>query len=235
MRACTARRGMIAATRSPAARETLDYCSGYLLCRFLEIKDWQGLACLASIIISRHFHIQMQVLIRKPAWFRWGLWNACHHADGMLEAAAESHSESSRTQLRDRDPLGPLGVVCSSSNLVPKLPSTMTKGREEGPPPPAAFSSTVRASPCLPLSQSCCSVPYPKLYRPRTSTHGVSYLETVVQMAFFLCFAPNHGNRQNSTLIRVLRCRLIRSQHLIQLFSICSMMFSMRISRMTCL
>ena len=56
----------------PAARETLDYCSGYLLCRFLEIKDWQGLACLASIIISRHFHIQMQVLIRKPACFRWG-------------------------------------------------------------------------------------------------------------------------------------------------------------------
>lgn len=45
MGACSARRGMIAATRSPATRETLCYCSGYLLCRFLEIRSWQGLAC----------------------------------------------------------------------------------------------------------------------------------------------------------------------------------------------
>lgn len=91
MGACSARRGMIAAPRSPATRETLYYCSRYLLCRFLEIRSWQGLACPDWIIISRHFHIQMQVLIRKPAWFRWVLSNACHHADGMLELAAESH------------------------------------------------------------------------------------------------------------------------------------------------
>lgn len=83
----------------------------------------------------------MQVLIRKPACFRWGLWNACHHADGMLEAAAESHSESSRTQLRDRDPVG---VVCSCSNLVPKLPSTMTKGQRGGVTAPSCIFSTVR-------------------------------------------------------------------------------------------
>lgn len=55
MGACSARRGMIVVTRSPAARESLDYCSGYLLCRFLEITDWQGLACPGSSILSRHF------------------------------------------------------------------------------------------------------------------------------------------------------------------------------------
>lgn len=59
---------------------------------------------------------------------------------------------------------------------------------------------------------------------------------TLFRWRLFCVLRPTMGtDTENQSLIRVLRCGLIRFQHLIQSFSICSMMFSMQISRMTCL
>lgn len=149
----------------------------------------------------------MQVLIRKPAWFRWGLWNACHHADGMLEAAAESHSESSMTQLRDRDPVWVVWVVCRCLNLVPKLPSTMTKGRRGGVTAPSCIFFA-----CAPLSLSPC--PRAGALPTRSFTvRGLVPMELVIsrplfRWRFFSVLRPNMGtDRIQPSSERVLRCR----------------------------
>lgn len=166
----------------------------------------------------------MQVLIRKPAWFRWGLSNACHHADGMLDAAAESHWESSKIQLRDRD-RGPVGGGVQLLEPCSQAPKHDDEGATRRGHRPQLAVRTI-----VPVPQSCSNTP-----NRSSAVRRLAPMELVISKPLFRWRFCSVLRQTMGTDRRVLRCGLIRSQDLIQSLSICSMMFSMQLSRMTCL